>query len=225
MDLGISGRRALVCASSRGLGRGCATALAAEGIHVTLTGRDAESLAQELRRTSARPIQTSRSPKPLATSPGPKPAGKRHWRPVRSRISWLRTRRPTPGDFREWSREDWIKAIDANMLSPIELIRRVVDGMMARKFGRIVNITSASVKSPIPFLGLTNGARSGLTGFIAGLSRQIAGHNVTINGLLPGPFVTDRLRGMVGARAKAAGSDFNEAIRMLREQNPSGRLP
>jgi 3-oxoacyl-[acyl-carrier protein] reductase len=223
MDLGISGRRALVCASSRGLGRGCATALAAEGVHVTLTGRDAQSLARtaaELRKAYPNVVVTE-APGDITTPEGREAALAACPEPD---ILVNNAGGPAPGDFRDWSREDWIKALDALMLSPIELIRRTVDGMIARKFGRIVNITSSSVKSPILFLGLSNGARSGLTGFIAGLSRQVVRHNVTINGLLPGSFETDRLRAMVGARAKAAGSDFDQAIRILREQNPSGRL-
>ena len=131
---------------------------------------------------------------------------------------------PAPGDFRDWSRDDWLTALDALMLGPIELIRRTVDGMIARKFGRIVNITSSSVKAPILFLGMSNGARSGLTGFVAGLSRQTVRHNVTINGLLPGSFETDRTRGLVTRNAEAAGSNYETAIAGVRAQNPSGRI-
>jgi 3-oxoacyl-[acyl-carrier protein] reductase len=223
MDLGISGRRALVCASSRGLGRGCATALAAEGVHVTLTGRDVESLARtvmEIRKaypnvevTAAAGDITTPEGRDEALAVCPEPD-----------ILINNAGGPPPGDFRDWSRDDWLSALDALMLGPIELIRRTVDGMIARKFGRIVNITSSSVKSPILFLGLSNGARSGLTGFVAGLSRQTVRHNVTINGLLPGSFETDRLLGMVGARAKAEGVELDAALRALREQNTAGRL-
>jgi 3-oxoacyl-[acyl-carrier protein] reductase len=117
---------------------------------------------------------------------------------------------PPRGDFRDWDRDDWIKAVDANMLTPIFLIKAVVDGMIERKFGRIVNITSASVKSPIPELGMSNGARAGLTGFVAGLARQVARHNVIINNILPGPFLTDRLRGgSRKPRAPATGRSMN----------------
>jgi len=157
MDLGIGGRRALVCASSRGLGRGCATALAAEGVYVTLTGRDAESLARtaaEIRKaypnvevTEAAGDITAPEGREAALAACPEPD-----------ILVNNAGGPAPGDFRDWSREDWLKALDALMLGPIELIRRTVDGMIARKFGRIVNITSSSVKSPILFLGLSNGA-------------------------------------------------------------------
>ena len=130
---------------------------------------------------------------------------------------------PPPGDFRNWEREDWIKAVDANMLTPIFLIKAVVDGMIARKFGRIVNITSASVKSPIATLGMSNGARAGLTGFVGGLARQVARHNVTINGLLPGPFLTDRLRGTSAAMAEKSGRSVDDEIAFRMKDSPTGR--
>jgi 3-oxoacyl-[acyl-carrier protein] reductase len=131
---------------------------------------------------------------------------------------------PPPGDFRNWTRDDWLKAIDANMLTPIELIKATVDGMMARKWGRIVNITSAAVKAPIDVLGLSNGARSGLTGFIAGLSRKTVRENVTINGLLPGPFNTDRLQGVAAGQVKATGLTIEEILAKRASENPSGRF-
>jgi len=131
---------------------------------------------------------------------------------------------PPPGDFRNWTRDDWIKAIDANMLTPIELIKATVDGMMARKFGRIVNITSAAVKAPIDILGLSNGARAGLTGFIAGLSRKTVINNVTINALLPGPFDTDRLRGVGKAEAEKRGITPDQVFAERAKQNPAGRF-
>ncbi|HTM76797.1 MAG TPA: SDR family oxidoreductase, partial [Devosia sp.] len=131
---------------------------------------------------------------------------------------------PPPGDFRDWDRDIWIKALDANMLTPIFLIKSVVDGMITRKFGRIVNITSASVKAPIPMLGMSNGARAGLTGFVAGLARQVARHNVTINGLLPGPFLTDRLRSTNAAAAAKAGISVEEQIMANAKNSPSGRV-
>jgi 3-oxoacyl-[acyl-carrier protein] reductase len=130
---------------------------------------------------------------------------------------------PPPGDFRNWEREDWLRALDANMLAPIAMMKAVVDGMAARRFGRIVNITSASVKSPIPTLGMSNGARAGLTGFVGGLSRQMARHNVTINNLLPGPFLTDRLRTTAAAAAEKAGRSVDEELAVRAEQNPAGR--
>jgi len=131
---------------------------------------------------------------------------------------------PPPGDFRDWERKDWIAAVDANMLTPIELIKATVDGMMDRKFGRIVNITSAAVKAPIDVLGLSNGARSGLTGFIAGLARKTARSNVTINNILPGPFETDRLQSILAATASAQGKTVDEVRTARMGDNPTGRF-
>jgi 3-oxoacyl-[acyl-carrier protein] reductase len=131
---------------------------------------------------------------------------------------------PPPGDFREWDRAQWIAALDANMLTPIELIKASVDGMTARGFGRIVNITSSSVKAPIDILGLSNGARSGLTGFVAGLARKTVEHNVTINNLLPGPFNTDRLRSMLAASATAAGRAVEDVQAASERNNPARRF-
>jgi 3-oxoacyl-[acyl-carrier protein] reductase len=131
---------------------------------------------------------------------------------------------PPPGDFRDWDRAAWLRALDANMLTPIELIRATVDGMIARRFGRIVNITSSAVKAPIDILGLSNGARSGLTGFVAGIARKVAVHNVTINNLLPGSFDTDRLRGTMELRAKATGRPLADVLQAGREATPAGRF-
>lgn len=223
MDLGIKGRRALVCASSKGLGRACAEALAAEGVHVTLTARGAEGLARtaaELR--SAYPgIEVTEVVGDITTPEGRAAALKACPNPD---ILVNNAGGPPPGDFRDWTRDDWIRALDANMLTPIELIKATVDGMIDRKFGRIVNITSAAVKAPIDVLGLSNGARSGLTGFVAGLSRKTVLHNVTINALLPGPFDTDRLRGMSSAQAKAAGVPVEELMAKRMKDNPAGRF-
>jgi len=131
---------------------------------------------------------------------------------------------PPPGDFREWDRDAWIKAIDANMLTPIELIKATVDDMIARKFGRIVNITSSAVKAPIDVLGLSNGARSGLTGFVAGLARKTVAHNVTINNILPGMFDTDRLRNSTAAAAKTQGKSLDEMLAARMKTVPAGRF-
>ncbi|MBV8703239.1 MAG: SDR family oxidoreductase, partial [Acetobacteraceae bacterium] len=131
---------------------------------------------------------------------------------------------PPPGDFRDWDRDAWIRAIDANMLAPIFMIKAVVDGMAERRFGRIVNITSASVKSPIPQLGMSNGARAGLTGFVAGLARQVAKHNVTINNLLPGPFLTDRLRSGAAHLAQRNNRSVEEELALRGQENPTGRV-
>ncbi len=223
MDLGIKGRRALVCASSKGLGRGCAEALAAEGVHVTLTARGAEALAAtaaalrkaypnvEITEVAGDITTPEGRAAALAACPDPD-------------ILVNNAGGPPPGDFRNWTRDDWIKALDANMLTPIELIKATVDGMIARKFGRIVNITSAAVKAPIDVLGLSNGARSGLTGFVAGLSRKTVRHNVTINALLPGPFDTDRLRGVATNQAKAAGVAVEDLLEKRMSENPAGRF-
>ncbi|MDA1117378.1 MAG: SDR family oxidoreductase [Proteobacteria bacterium] len=222
MDLGIKGKNALVCAASKGLGKGCALALAREGVNLVITARGKEALeatAEEIRKaTGARVVAVAGDittaegrAQALAACPNPD-------------ILVNNAGGPPPGDFRNWSREDWIKAIDANMLTPIELIKATVDGMIARKFGRVVNITSAAVRMPIPELGLSNGARTGLTGFIAGLSRQTVQHNVTINALLPGPFDTDRLRGNMEFNAKKLGKTAAELAKVRAEANPAKRF-
>ncbi len=210
MDLGIKGKWALVGGASKGLGLGCATALAQAGVNVVMVSRGAEALeasAAKLRTlgvtvlTVAQDITTEAGRAAIwAVAGGP---GKNY------DIVVTNAGGPPVGDFRDWDREAWIKAVDANMLTPIELIKATVDGMASRGFGRIVNITSSAVKAPIDILGLSNGARSGLTGFVAGLSRTtaLAGNNVTINNLLPGAFDTDRLKNtLVGAAAKTGQS-------------------
>lgn len=221
MNLGIAGRRAIVCASSKGLGRACAMALAREGVELVVTARTAETLeatAEEIRQaTGARVTAVAGD---IATEAGRTAALAACPDPD---ILVNNAGGPPAGDFRDWAREDWIAAIDANMLAPIFLIRAVVDGMCARGFGRIVNITSASVKSPIATLGMSNGARAGLTGFVAGLSRQVARHNVTINNLLPGPFLTDRLRQNSAAAAARAGRGVDEEIAERTKSTPAGR--
>src|SRR6201996_26341 len=223
MDLGIKGRRAIVCASSKGLGRACAMALANEGVHVTLTARGGEALkktADEIRK--AHPdITVTEIVGDITTPAGRADVLKACPDPD---ILINNAGGPPPGDFRNWNRDDWIKAIDANMLTPIELIKATVDGMMSRKFGRIVNITSAAVKAPIEILGLSNGARAGLTGFVAGLSRKTVINNVTINGLLPGPFQTDRLTGTAKAEADKRGVTPDQIMTERAKLNPSGRF-
>jgi len=209
MDMGIKGRRAIVCAASKGLGKACAVALAREGVAVTINARGQEALdatAAEIRRETGATVivvagdvvQPEIRAKLLAACPAPD-------------ILVNNAGGPPPGDFRDWDREAWIKAVDANMLTPIELIKATVDGMINRKFGRIVNITSSSVKAPIDILGLSNGARSGLTGFVAGIARKTVAHNVTINNLLPGVFNTDRQQATVGAAARKQGISFEAA--------------
>ncbi|MEO6566502.1 MAG: SDR family oxidoreductase [Casimicrobiaceae bacterium] len=222
MDLGIAGRRALVCAASRGLGRGCADALAREGVEVTILARtaaDIEQTAREIGALAGRPVAwvacdiTTPEGRIAALAACPQPD-----------IVITNAGGPPPGDFRDWDRDAWLRAIDANMLTPIELIKATVDGMMARKFGRIVNITSAAVKAPIDILGLSNGARSGLTGFVAGLSRKVAGHGVTINNMLPGLFDTARLQGMMKTRAAAQRITADAALDAARTSIPTGRV-
>jgi 3-oxoacyl-[acyl-carrier protein] reductase len=224
MDLGISGRWALVCAASKGLGKGCAKALVREGVNVVITARGAEALeatALELRALGGGEVRTVAGD--ITT-----PEGRQAALAACPQVDILVNNAggPPPGDFRDWEREAWIKALDANMLSPIELIRATVDKMAARGFGRVVNITSAAVKAPIDVLGLSNGARSGLTGFVAGVARQsrIASANVTINNLMPGPFDTDRLRGSMGGAAKAQGIPIEDLLDQRRKLNPTKRF-
>jgi 3-oxoacyl-[acyl-carrier protein] reductase len=224
MDLGIRGKNALVCGASKGLGRGCAEALAAEGVHLTLVARTAqvlEATADDIRRRVGDGIAVTAVACDITTAEGRAKALAACPQPD---ILINNAGGPPPGDFRNWSRDDWIAAIDANMLTPIELIKATVDGMIARRFGRIVNITSSAVKAPIDILGLSNGARSGLTGFVAGVARKTVAHNVTINNLLPGPFDTDRLAATLAAAAKSAGKSVEEIREARRQQNPAQRF-
>jgi 3-oxoacyl-[acyl-carrier protein] reductase len=222
MDFEIRGKQALVCGASKGLGRGCAEALAAEGVDVTLVARTAETLeatAEQIRRATGVTVKavacdiTTPAGRTQALAACPQPD-----------ILINNAGGPPPGDFRNWNRDDWIAALDANMLTPIELIKATVDGMIARRFGRIINITSSSVKAPIEILGLSNGARSGLTGFVAGLARKTVAHNVTINNLLPGQFDTDRLKNTMAGGAKAAGKSVEEWADARRKQIPAQRF-
>ncbi|WP_349599605.1 SDR family oxidoreductase [Azospirillum argentinense] len=222
MDLGIAGRRAIVCAASKGLGKACALALAREGVAVTITarGRDLlEAAAEEIRKETGATVTTAVGD--IATEEGRAAALAACPDPD---ILVNNAGGPPPGDFRDWERDDWVRAVEANMLAPIFLIKATVDGMIGRRFGRIVNVTSAAVKAPIPILGLSNGARAGLTGFVAGLSRQTVRHNVTINNLLPGPFETDRLRATMEGGAKANNRSLDEEMDLRRAGNPSGRF-
>ena len=222
MDLGIKGRTALVCAASKGLGKGCALALAREGVSLVITarGKDAlEATAEEIRKATGAKVTAVAGD--ITTADGRAAALKACPSPD---ILVNNAGGPPPGDFRAWGRDEWVKALDANMLTPIELIKATVDGMIQRKFGRIVNITSGAVKNPIPELGLSNGARTGLTGFVAGLARQTVAHNVTINGLLPGPFDTDRLRSNLKFNAEKLGKPVAELEKIRTEANPAKRF-
>ncbi|MGB3288297.1 MAG: SDR family oxidoreductase [Burkholderiaceae bacterium] len=222
MDLGIKGRRAIVCGASAGLGLACARSLAEAGVDVVMVARGAERLeaaAGDLRKqvsgkvdTVAVDITTAEGrARVLAVLPDPD-------------ILVTNAGGPPPGNFRDWSRDDWIKALDANMLTPIELIKATVDAMAERKFGRVINITSSAVKAPIDILGLSNGARSGLTGFIAGVARAMAQHNVTINNLLPGPFDTDRLASTLQAASRMSGDSLDSVRAARMAGNPSRRF-
>jgi 3-oxoacyl-[acyl-carrier protein] reductase len=220
MDLGIRGRKALLSGSSRGLGKACALALAQEGVDITLVARTRDILertADELRATGAKVTPVVGD---IATPQGREAALVACPAPdilVNNADGRL------PGDFRTWTRDDWISALDTMMLSHIEMIRLTVDGMMARGFGRIVNIVSRSVKIPQAELGLSNGARSGLVGFVAGLARQTVGRGVTINNLLPGPFDTDAQREHVQGMVDAERS-FDQIWNARVATNPAGRF-
>jgi 3-oxoacyl-[acyl-carrier protein] reductase len=208
MDLGINGKNAIVCASSKGLGKASALALASEGANVWICGRHQDSLdlaAEEIAAANGGSVYalvadvTTDAGRDalLAACPAPD-------------ILVNNAGGPPAGDFRDWRQGDWFDAINANMYSAIDMIRRCLDGMMERRFGRIVNITSVAVKVPVPALGLSNGARAGLTGFVSGIAREPAQHNVTINNLLPGYIATDRMWGVLDASAGAAGKDPGE---------------
>jgi 3-oxoacyl-[acyl-carrier protein] reductase len=192
MDLGITGKKAIVCAASKGLGKGCAKALAREGVHVTICARGAAMLDATARELGAMGANVTRVVCDVTTEAGRKALLAACPNPD---ILITNAGGPPPGDFKDFSLADWRKAVEDNMLSPIALIQATLYGMIERSFGRIVNITSASIKHPIAALELSNGARLGLTGAVAVLARKAARANVTINGILPGPFDTDRLRG------------------------------
>ncbi len=222
MDLGIKGRSAIVCGASRGLGRACAESLAREGVHVLMAARRPDVLekaADEIRARTGAAVKTvavdvtTPQGRAMLLSMLPDPD-----------ILVTNAGGPPPGDFHDWDRDTWIKALDANMLTPIELIKATVDKMMERKFGRIVNITSGAVKAPIDVLGLSNGARAGLTGFVAGLARKTVRNNVTINNLLPGAFDTDRITVVLEGQAKAEGISLAEARARRVAANPAGRF-
>jgi 3-oxoacyl-[acyl-carrier protein] reductase len=222
MDLGITGRKAIVCASSQGLGKGCALALAREGVEVVVNGRAKdvlEATAEDIRRETG--VRVTAVACDITTPEGretildacPEPD-----------ILVNNAGGPPIGDFRDWNEAAWQKAVNDNMVTPIMLMRAVVDGMSARRFGRIVNITSRSVKAPLAHLGLSNGARAGLTGFVAGLARQVAKHNVVINNLLPGPFATQRQVDGLTRLAAKAGQDYDAFAQARMAEVPANRF-
>ena len=222
MDLKLSGRKAIVCAASKGLGRACAQALADEGVDLVINARrkgplaDTAQLIKDHYGVTCTPVAGDIASGDvraaiLAAMPDPD-------------ILVNNAGGPPPGNFRDWDRDNWIAALDMNMLTPIALIQAVIDGMIDRKWGRIVNITSGAVKAPISTLGLSNGARAGLTGFIAGLSREVAEHGVTVNNILPGPFETDRLMQTLQGAAGQAGKSVEELAELRRAGNPTRRF-
>ena len=218
MDFGISGRSAIVCGASRGLGKASAAALAQEGVNVFIAARTEATLveaAEELRKTAkskVTPVVADVTADALlAACPEPD-------------ILINNAGGPPPGDFRDWRQDDWFRAVNANMFSAIDMIRRTLDGMIERGFGRIVNITSVAVKLPQAELGLSNGARAGLTGFVAGIARDPAAHNVTINNLLPGLIATERLKSLMAHRAADAGVEPEQFIRDYSKRVPAGRI-
>jgi len=207
VDLKLTGKSAIVCASSKGLGKACALALAKEGVSVLICGRNEDSLeaaASEIAAAGSEKVRfrvadvTTNEGRDVLLEACPEPD-----------ILVNNAGGPAPGNFRDWDQQDWFDAINANMYSAIDMIRRVLDGMAERRFGRIVNITSVAVKMPVKTLGLSNGARAGLTGFISGIARENAQYNVTINNLLPGYIATDRMWSVLEAGAKASGKDFD----------------
>ena len=227
MDLGIKGKWALVGGASKGLGWGCASALAQAGVNLVIVSRGAsvlEASAAGLRQHGVTVLPVAQD---ITTEAGRSAIWSVAGGPGKNfDIVVTNAGGPPSGDFREWDREAWIKAVDANMLTPIELMKATIDGMASRGFGRIVNITSSAVKAPIDILGLSNGARSGLSGFVAGLSRNpsIAKHNVTINNLLPGAFDTDRLKGILQGTAEKTGKSVEELAQARRASAPANRF-
>ncbi|WP_127560858.1 SDR family oxidoreductase [Nioella ostreopsis] len=221
MDLGISGKRALVCASSKGLGRGCAEMLAANGVNLVMNARGAEALekaAEDIR--AAHGVEVIAIAADITTE-----EGRAKVLAAAGDVDILVNNAggPPPGSWQDWEREDFIKALDANMLTPIALMKALMPGMMARGWGRVVNITSQSVKAPIAVLGLSNSARAGLTGYVAGTSRQVAGKGVIINNLLPGIHATDRAVSLDTAAAAQNGITLEEAMDRRAATIPAGR--
>ena len=209
MDLGIKGKRAVVCASSKGLGRGCAEALAAAGVDLVMNARGAEALeaaADAIRAEYGVDVVT-------VAADVTTPEGQAALLEAAGDVDILVTNAggPPPGMWHDWDREDFINALDANMLTPIALMKALLPGMMERGWGRVINITSQSVKAPIPQLGLSNAARTGLTGYVAGTSRQVAEKGVTINNMLPGIHATDRAQALDGPVAQREGISLDEA--------------
>jgi 3-oxoacyl-[acyl-carrier protein] reductase len=222
MDLGIKGRTAIVCAASKGLGKGVALALAQEGVNVVITARtksEIEATAEEIRKATG--VKVTAITGDITTDEGRKAVLAACPNPD---ILVNNAGGPPPGDFKDFTLDDWRKAVEWNMITPIALIKATVYGMMDRGFGRIVNITSQSVKAPIASLELSNGARTGLTGAIAVIARKASRNNVTINNLLPGPFDTDRLRSSTKRMAELQGQDEDKVVASRKAAIPAGRF-
>ena len=221
MDMGILGKKAIICASSKGLGRGCAEALAAEGVNVVINGRNAEVL-----ETTAAKIRETYGVQVIAVACDVTTAeGQAMIIVAAGEVDILVTNAggPPPGLWSDWDRDDFIAALDANMLTPISLMKAYLPGMMARRWGRVVNITSQSVKAPIAVLGLSNAARTGLTGYVAGTARQVADKGVNINNLLPGIHATDRAVSLDGGVMKAQGITMEQAQKQRQALIPARR--
>ena len=227
MELGLKGKWALVGGASKGLGFGCAQSLAREGANVVIVARGAEALdaaASELRKLGTTILAVAVD---ITTPEGREAIWSVAGGPGKNfDIVVTNAGGPPPGDFRNWDRDAWIKALDANMLTPIELIKATVDGMAERKFGRIINITSSAVKAPIDILGLSNGARSGLSGFVAGVARtvKLASNNVTINNLLPGAYDTDRLKATMKGASEKTGQSIDTIAESRKKTIPAQRF-
>ena len=220
MDLGIRGKKALVCAASKGLGRGCAEALAEAGVNLVINARGREALTQTAWEIASRHgVEVTPVAADITTEEG---RAKVLAAVGQADILVTNAGGPPPGDWRDWSRDDFIRAIDANMLSAIALMQALVPGMMDRGWGRVVNITSASVRSPVSVLGLSNTARTGLTGFVAGMSRQVAGHGVCVNNILPGIHATARADSLDKGVSDKQGISIEDARRQRQAGIPTG---
>lgn len=222
MELGLKGKWAIVCGASKGLGYACALQLAREGVNIVLVART----EQALKESAARIQQETGSEIIAVAADITTEAGRTQVLAAAPQVDILVNNAggPPPGDFRDFSHADWLAALNANMLAPIEMIKATVDPMIERRFGRIVNITSMAVKAPVDNLCLSNGARAGLTGFVAGLARQTVRHNVTINNLLPGKFDTARLRANNTKRAEATGIALDDEMARQKKDIPAGRF-
>ncbi|MDB5838539.1 MAG: 3-oxoacyl-ACP reductase [Herminiimonas sp.] len=222
LDLGISGRNAIICGASSGLGRACAMSLGRAGVSLVINARgEAKLNATAKQIVEETGVSVIAVPGDISTEEGRKALVRACPAPD---ILVTNAGGPPSGDFRGWGEEEWFGALRTNMVSPILLIREVIDGMMARGWGRVINLTSYSVKMPLPLLGMSNGARSGLVGFASGLAREVAPHGVTINNLLPGNFATERLRDYAGKLGKERNMSADEVLAEMAAKTPVRRV-